>query len=114
MSYSKVPYTQVKQLTYSNDDIFAVKYKKDFEDSFTSVRVCKSESSDVKFPESSKWVQDIIDLSNEKLVDIRKMIKFVTDSRGIDFYCSLTKVKANKSSEPKSRMKDIGFILEPE
>lgn len=93
--------------------IFIFKYKKDFEDSFTSVRVCKSLSSDVRFPEISKGVRDIIGLTSEKLVDIQKMMKFMTDSKDIDFFRSLTKVKANKSNEPKSQMKDIKAMLEP-
>ncbi len=90
--YSKVPYTKVKQLSYSNDDIFTVKYKKDFEDPFTSVRVCKADNPD-RFPDISKGLRDVIGLASEKLADITKMMKYMTDESDINFYRSLTKVK---------------------
>lgn len=111
MTYSNVPYTQVKHLLYTQKDISAVRYKKSFEDSFTTAAISNGiDPHNSLFPKIYKGVSDVLGLIAAKRKDINKMIKFMSNINDVNFYKGLTKdkiVKVKKTLKTKKAVKVI-------
>lgn len=88
--FNKIPFNHVRLLQYTSDNLLNIGYKKAYDDNLTNVLIIKSTNSRLakKRPRETARFLEIPDipvttkkvkLSHEKVKDLKKMIKFMSD-----------------------------------
>jgi hypothetical protein len=89
LGFNNIPYTKVKHLVYRADQPFHIDFRTSFDEQFTSVRLNREKTPRNKkagkpntSPEASPFrkvspVNKPVDLSLEKVNDLKKMFKFM-------------------------------------